>query len=187
MTRLSRFARFGLLIGMGSGLAACSAAENVFSFGQSSPDEFAVVSRAPLAVPPSYSLAPPRPGAPRPQEGTASDRARAAMSGSDAGAGAVASTSGSAAEDMLLSRTGAAGVDDSVRDTVDRAAGSVDADENFVQRLLFWQGGGSSERVVDPEEESARLDQARRAGRPLGDGDVPTIERREGGILSGFF
>lgn len=40
------------------------------------PDEFAVESRAPLTIPPEFDLRPPTPGAPRPQEATAADRAR---------------------------------------------------------------------------------------------------------------
>ena len=37
-------------------------------YDRSRPDEFAVVRQAPLVIPPDYSLAPPRPGAVRPQD-----------------------------------------------------------------------------------------------------------------------
>ena len=37
-------------------------------FAHNSPDEFAVGRQAPLVIPPDFALAPPRPGAPRPQE-----------------------------------------------------------------------------------------------------------------------
>ena len=37
-------------------------------FGRSRPDEFAVARNAPLVIPPDYNLAPPAPGAPRPQD-----------------------------------------------------------------------------------------------------------------------
>ena len=40
------------------------------------PDEVAVESRAPLTLPPEFDLRPPQPGAPRPQEVTAADKAR---------------------------------------------------------------------------------------------------------------
>jgi hypothetical protein len=43
---------------------------------QVGPDEFAVESRAPLTIPPDFDLRPPQPGAPRPQEATAADKAR---------------------------------------------------------------------------------------------------------------
>jgi hypothetical protein len=43
---------------------------------QVGPDEFAIESRAPLTIPPEFDLRPPQPGAPRPQEVTAADKAR---------------------------------------------------------------------------------------------------------------
>ena len=43
---------------------------------QGGPDEFAVESRAPLTIPPDFDLRPPQPGAPRPQEVTAAERAK---------------------------------------------------------------------------------------------------------------
>lgn len=47
--------------------------------GKRAPDEFAVVKRAPLIVPPDYDLRPPDPGAPRPNVGRTSDQARVAL------------------------------------------------------------------------------------------------------------
>jgi hypothetical protein len=46
---------------------------------RSMPDEFAVESRAPLTLPPDYDLRPPQPGAPRPQETPAAEKARKAI------------------------------------------------------------------------------------------------------------
>ena len=43
--------------------------------GRAGPDEFAVARQAPLVVPPDFSLTPPRPGAPRPQEADSSTQA----------------------------------------------------------------------------------------------------------------
>ncbi len=45
-------------------LAGCG----VFGGGKNSPDEFIIVKKAPLAMPPEYNLRPPKPGEPRPQE-----------------------------------------------------------------------------------------------------------------------
>lgn len=64
-------------------LAGCSqgSVQNVLGLGKRSPDEFAVVKRAPLIIPPDFDLRPPDPGAPRPNIGTTSDQARVAMTG----------------------------------------------------------------------------------------------------------
>ena len=49
------------------------------------PDEFAVELRAPLTIPPDFELRPPAPGASRPQEVTAAERARKAIDTAGAG------------------------------------------------------------------------------------------------------
>jgi hypothetical protein len=48
------------------------------------PDEFAVSRQAPLVVPPDFSLTPPNPGAPRPQDNDAANQALDALFGGPA-------------------------------------------------------------------------------------------------------
>ena len=57
-------------------LPGCGDFKRIVGIDRVGPDEFAVESRAPLTIPPEFDLRPPQPGAPRPQEGTAADRAR---------------------------------------------------------------------------------------------------------------
>lgn len=52
-----------------------------FGLGKNAPDEFQVVRRAPLSLPPDFALRPPQPGAIRPQEGSVSDQARSTVLG----------------------------------------------------------------------------------------------------------
>lgn len=56
--------------------SGCSDFRQMVGMDPISPDEFAVESRAPLTIPPDFDLRPPQPGAARPQEATAADRAR---------------------------------------------------------------------------------------------------------------
>ena len=58
------------------------------------PDEFAVESRAPLTIPPEFDLRPPQPGAPRPQEVTAADKARKVIDTAGPGEPGKQATSG---------------------------------------------------------------------------------------------
>ncbi len=65
-------------------LTACGGGGSVgdaLGLGRRAPDEFQVVQRAPLTVPPNFGLRPPEPGAPRPQEGTPAQRAQVALTG----------------------------------------------------------------------------------------------------------
>lgn len=82
-------------------LAGCAAKtpKGVFA-GRSGPDEFVVGRAQPLVVPPDYTLVPPRPGQPRPQEADSSTQALSALFGG--------SKPASAGEQVLLQQAGAA-------------------------------------------------------------------------------
>jgi hypothetical protein len=57
-------------------LSGCGDFRRAIGMDRVGPDEFAVESRAPLTIPPEFDLRPPQPGAPRPQEVTAAEKAR---------------------------------------------------------------------------------------------------------------
>ena len=57
-------------------LSGCSGLRQAMGMDRVGPDEFAVEARAPLTLPPDYDLRPPQPGARRPQEVTAAEKAR---------------------------------------------------------------------------------------------------------------
>jgi hypothetical protein len=62
-----------MLAGM---LVGCSNWKQTLGIEPTSPDEFAVESRAPLTVPPDFNLRPPEPGASRPQETSMANKAQ---------------------------------------------------------------------------------------------------------------
>jgi len=72
------------------GGCAQGSVQEVLGMSKRSPDEFAVVKRAPLIVPPDFELRPPEPGAPRPNIGRTSDQARVALTGNQAEPSAAA-------------------------------------------------------------------------------------------------
>lgn len=63
-------------------LGACAQGGSLFN--RIRPDEYAVSRQAPLVVPPDFSLAPPNPGAPRPQDVDSSKQALDALFGGTA-------------------------------------------------------------------------------------------------------
>ena len=95
----------GLAIGMLSGCASFG--------GSNSPDEFRVVKKAPLVVPPDYSLRPPEPGAGQPFEVDPTRAGTASAFGSDIGRNA------SASERALVAAAGANAVSPVIRQQVD--------------------------------------------------------------------
>jgi hypothetical protein len=66
-------------LALGTMLSGCTDIRRAIGMDRVGPDEFAVESRAPLTIPPDYDLRPPAPGAARPQEVTAAERARRAI------------------------------------------------------------------------------------------------------------
>lgn len=57
-------------------LGGCSNWKQTLGIEPTSPDEFAIESRAPLTLPPDFNLRPPEPGATRPQEASMASKAQ---------------------------------------------------------------------------------------------------------------
>ena len=181
-----------------AGLTGCDAARESFGFTKQAPDEFEVVTRAPLVIPPDFGLRPPQPGAQRPQEKDIRDQARETVTGrnpatSDAQVASASATpqpspSLGAGERALLAKAGALDVDPSIRRTVDRESTLLaEADQNFIDRLIFWQDKPPPGAVVDPEGESKRIREAMAQGEAPTKGETPTIKRKKKGWLEGIF
>lgn len=157
-------------------LTACEATKEELGLNRRTPDEFAVVQRAPLEMPPDYYLRPPTPGAARPQEQAPSVQAESALLGRNA----AAKTQGiSKVENTLLQQTNAAAADPTIRQTLDAETRQIAEDEKpTVQRILDI--GGSTEgpaKVVDAPAEAARIKAAKRSGAPVTDGETPSIKK----------
>jgi len=139
------------------GLSACSneAKENL-GLVNVAPDEFSVVTRAPLSVPPDYTLRPPRPGTTRPMEISTKDQARQTIFGvSDVtDSGAVKTDTQSAGG--FLDKVGASKADKNIRDVLD--AETLTDNRTTAERLLFLKSKDESEgNPIDPNEEFERL------------------------------
>jgi hypothetical protein len=90
--------RWAALVGLVLSLAGCTgdSLRDALGMSKRAPDEFAVVKRQPLIIPPGYDLRPPQPGAPSATVASATTRARSAMTGGAATADAAPVVIGSA-------------------------------------------------------------------------------------------
>lgn len=186
-----------LAVGLVLTLSGCgNNVRQALGFTKRSPDEFQVVAQAPLTLPPDFNLRAPEPGAPRPQVGTAEDQARAALtsSGEDGSATAgsslasAGSANQSAGEAALLAKAGANDIDPEVRAMIDaETAAQVERDQTLIERLVFWRSPEPYGAVVDPVKETERLRKNAAEGKPVTEGDTPTIYRRRKGMLEGVF
>ena len=163
------------------GLAGCSTASRALGLSKVVPDEFRVVTKAPLTVPPDYSLRPPTPGEPRPQELQPESAARQAL------LGARGAESRSQGEKLLASKAGGDKADPLVRYVVDDEFGDLAHKEpSFADRVMFWKKDKTAEAAavtakasgaetavpIDPKVEADRLKSLI--------GDKPVIIQRDG-------
>jgi hypothetical protein len=171
------------------GLAACDSGSLRRSLGLDSrgPDEFKVVQRAPLDVPPDFGLRPPQPGAGRPNEPTVREQAKATVFGANTPTTKLVEGR-TAGESSLLRQAGAVDVDTSIRETVDRESAQLaQADRTLTDRLIFWRDQPTPGTVVDPVAETQRLRENAALGKPATEGETPIIQRKRKGILEGIF
>lgn len=160
-------------------LAACGNAREQLGLNRKSPDEFAVVKHAPLAMPPSYNLRPPRPGAPRPQEQSTIEQARQTVFGEDAPEQQTRYAPADS-EMLLLQQAGTQIADPDIRDKVDaETEGMGDSNKPVAEKLLGIVGveDEPSATVVDAAEEAERIRKNREEGRPVTEGETPYIEQ----------
>ena len=173
-------------------LIACGEKTRVaFGLGKHAPDEFAVVTRAPLKLPPDYGLRPPSPGVARPQEQEVKDSARQILlqAGADGSAdGAANGDRLSRGEAALLTKAGASKTNSSIRAKVNRESSILaENDGDFISRIMFWQEREPPGLSLDATAESRRLRENAALGNPVTTGRTPVIEREERGWLEGLF
>ena len=169
--------RLPTVLAIGAGLAVvalstagCGSVNT--AFGKNTPDEFRVVARAPLVVPPDYALRPPAPGEPRPQELQPESQARLALLGRQA------ASDRSQGEQLLVAQAGVAKADPLIRYVVDDEYGSLaHKDKSFADTVMFWR-----KPKVSAAEQAARTNSAIAQSAPV---DAAAEEARVRALTGG--
>jgi hypothetical protein len=149
------------------GLVGCEGTRQALGMTKVVPDEFRVVTKAPLVVPPDYALRPPSPGEPRPQELQPESQARLALMGQRE------AEQRSDGEKLLVAKAGADKADPLIRYVIDDEFGAVaHKDRGFADRVMFWrkdkpetqsgpvsahEAGADTAAPLDPKIEAARI------------------------------
>jgi len=167
-------------------LSGCTDARRALGYEKAPPDEFSVVARAPLSQPPDYNMRPPAPGAPRPQEGTATDQARSALTpGKTAPTGPAAVSKG---EQILLAKSGGDKAPADIRKKVNEESSAiVEANSSFVDKLVFWRDPTPPGEPLDPSGEAKRLRENASLGRPPTAGETVQIGRKSDSFWRSIF
>jgi hypothetical protein len=175
--RFNRISAAVLILGAGA-LAGCGTTEKALGMNKVVPDEFRIVTKAPLVVPPDYALRPPKPGEPSPAELQPESAARAALIGErDA-------SNRSEGEKLLDEKAGGDKADPLIRYVIDDEFGSLaHKDKSFADWVMFWHKG---QPASEPTEANSGGDtahpvdaavEARRVAKLTGDEPI-VIERK---------
>lgn len=161
-------------------LTACDSTRRALGYDKAPPDEFQVVQRAPLSMPPDFNLRPPMPGLIRPQEGSTTDQAKSALLGASRTSSGpmVSRDSGDVA---LLKRASTDLAQPGIRDLVNKETLSqAEADKSFTDKLVFWSEPAKpgDKEQLDAMKEAQRLQTKQGIKAP-----APTIQKSEGGGL----
>ena len=192
MLKSRRIVSLGILGALSLSLAACGGGglKDALGYGKDAPDEFSIVTKAPLVIPPDFALRPPQPGAPRPQEANMqpSVAAQAALTGGAAG-GTAAPAGETPGEQALLQQTGATEADPRIRQVVNAETSSlVEKDKGFADDVIFWkQNIPSDERLVDSQAERQRIQQNSAEGKPVTAGETPSVKPETPGFFQGLW
>ena len=169
-----RAATLAALAALGLAVSGCGTLQRAVGVSKVTPDEFRILTKAPLVVPPEYALRPPAPGEPRPQELAPESAARAALLGRSQ---AVNRSQG---EQLLVAKAGASQADPLIRYVVDDEFGDLaHKEKSWADRIMFWrkdapaagavtaaQAGANTVAPVDAAAEQQRI-AALTGGRPV--------------------
>ncbi len=160
-------------------LTACGGVAESLGLGRNPPDEFAVVDRPPLSLPPEFELRPPRPGMARPQAVSMQNKAEATLFGQCAPAAPESDV-----EKELLTQAGADKANPEIRALIDNESSQkVVGSRHLVDEILWWKEAGSDATTVDAIAEAKRIRKVKKYGDSITTGATPVIERNKSGWL----
>lgn len=186
--------RVALVAVVGMSLGGCSYLREAAGMNKMAPDEFAVLTKAPLVIPPDFGLMPPKPGAAPTNQDDPTTNAETALYGSDT-ATVAAGMAGSASmgEKLLLAEAGAADADTSIRQKLAAdETNTLVTDDSFTEQLLFWQDTKKKPDTgtpVNADAEAKRMDDQQQTGKiaaPPSSGPSPASDE-DGSWFDGLF
>lgn len=163
-------------------LSACSGGDDVrkgsvLGFGQKIPDEFKVVTRSPLNLPPNFTLRPPAQGDVPTAQVSTGDVATIIW---DKPTTALKPVAGDKIEKYLLAKTNAVSANDDIRQTLTRENTALALEKRTVaDELIFGRVKPLQGDKLDANAEQRRLQENKATGRDILAGDSPITIKSE--------
>jgi hypothetical protein len=89
-------------------------------------------------------------------------------------------------QEALLAQSGPPAPAD-IKAKIDRDARMADADDSFIDKVLYWRKPSTQNAEVNPEKETQRLRQNAALGQPPDTGSTPIIEQGKTGWFNSLF
>ena len=152
-------------------MSACSMDKQSMGLGRQTPDEFVVMKRQPLSMPPDYNLSPPEPGKePLKQPAPEKDAEIAVFGAIDEEQSSISET-----DDNFLREIGADYSQPNIRATLDNEMINDPANNKYlIDGLMFWKDKDNS-IILDNLEESKRIKHNKKQGLAIDQGEVPVL------------
>lgn len=152
-------------------------------------DEFKVLSRPPLTVPPDFSLRPPSDDVSAINNSNISNEARTLLLGD---APKPVETPGqytapTTADSVFLRNAGADGVNPSVRDTIRAESGELEDESEKSTLDKLGEPLKKSDPLVNPTGEKKRILENKEQGKDITEGDTPTTKPKGESVLDRIF
>lgn len=170
----------GLAALSGLVLGGCTQTTKALGITKNAPNEFNILTKAPLVVPPEYNLRPPQLGTSSAENNYTQKSAREALIGN------VDDAEPTRGEIVLMSKAGVGNANQEIRLEIDGSNSVERKSAAFSDRVLFWKDG----RVINPdgspldnEVEAKRLESVNSA---TGGGQVEITKRPGGAKLPGL-
>ena len=177
---VKQIGQLAVAAGLVTVLSGCATATKRLGLTKSAPDEFNILTKAPLVIPPEYNLRPPQAGVSSVENNYSQKAAREALIGD------VDPTEPSRGEIVLLTKAGVPSANQEIRLEIDGLNGVERKTDDFTDRVLFWRDGKAltpEGQPLDPEQEAVRL---RAIQSSTGGGQVKITRRPSGAKLPGL-
>ena len=177
-----------LILIMCAVLSSCNGdIKEALGLNHKGPDEFQVVSRPPLNIPPEFNLRPPLNGADNVSRVPAVEQAHNQVLGTKPVINNLESVSATdlpnGSDAQLLKNAGANVADPTIRQKI------LDDKENGLpnQNSPYLLGANKADTQVDSDKEAKRLKDNKAENKPTTAGDTPVVAPKSSGILGDIF
>lgn len=146
--------KLAALVGLSLAITGCARTSKALGLTKAAPNEFNILTKAPLVIPPEYALVPPKVGESSFENNYSQDAARQALIGN------IDAAEPSQGEIILMSKAGVQRANQEIRLEIDGINGVERKTEGFTDQVLFWRDGSAKAldgTPLDAEAEERRL------------------------------